>query len=226
MKVKYFFVILLVAVFAAGAMAKSVNVFKSLNTGTRNDFTSRLGYQFTANTTVDVSHLGRPVNPTVNGGVLQASHTVELWDIATATLVASVVIDANSVKDSLGYAFEALPTPVTISTDPNGYFILSSEVAGDGDGWMTLTYITDTYYDELMTVDYAAYGGGSEMPTAYAVKGRQDAYVSPAFRVIDWEPDLDPDPPFTGIHLTAIPIDMPFKIDGDPDLPLFLVQLL
>lgn len=118
------FIIITVLSLAYVSNADSYNAFDILFMGTRNDYNGRVGYIFRAQQTFDIHALGRSVNSFYNGGVLQASHTIELFEVSTGSLLASATINSSSAKDLLGYAFETLAAPVTLTSGAE-YMILS-----------------------------------------------------------------------------------------------------
>lgn len=181
------------------------NVFNTANTGTRNDLTARLGYSFTAEKDFQVNALGRPVN-----GVLQGSHEIQIFDVNTVTLLASVILNSTSQKDSLGYAFEPLAVPITLTQDRE-YLILSTEVAG-GDPWMDGQYVTD-YKTDYITINGAEYTTDVTQAWPGAIShlwGTDAAYAAPALSI--GNPD-DP-APWAGIFVTASHVTSPLTIDG------------
>ncbi|MFZ9012235.1 MAG: hypothetical protein ACO20W_10125, partial [Anaerohalosphaeraceae bacterium] len=146
---KSWFLLITVVCWCSLCHAVSYNAFDVLYTGSRNDLDGRVGYTFRAEQTFDIHALGRSVKPDANGGILQASHTIELFEISTQNLLATVTITSSSAKDALGYAFEALPSSVTVNSGLE-YMILSDETSGDGDPWMDSAAISG-YRDDLMT---------------------------------------------------------------------------
>lgn len=210
--------------------AASYNAFDMLFTGTRNNYSGRVGYIFRAEQTFNVHALGRSVNSFYNGGVLQASHTIELFEVSTGSLLASAMISNSSVKDMLGYAYEALVSPVTVTSGVE-YMILSDETSGDGDPWMDITYISG-YRDDLMTILGSQWWGnhaGNPMPAPYYYGGEGYVYVPPTFYS-----DI-PDPTQPALYFEDFNFESSFDGTGPlwakavyppdaNDLPLMIVQ--
>ena len=180
--VKSWFIIIAVLCGTPLSYAVSYNAFDVLYTGTRNDFSGRVGYTFRAEQTFDIHALGRSVNTAANGGVLQAAHTIELFEVSTQNLMATVTITSSSAKDVLGYAFEALPSPVTVNSSLE-YMILSDEISDDGDPWLDSAAISG-YRDDLMTIlgcQWWNSHAGNPMPDPYYTFCSNNAYVPPTF---------------------------------------------
>jgi len=186
------FIIITVLTMSCMSNAVSYNAFDMLYTGTRNDYSGRVGYTFRAEQTFDIHALGRSVNPFYNGGVLQAGHTIEIFEVSTGSLLASETINSGSAKDSLGYAFEVLPSPLTLISGAE-YMILSDETSGDGDPWMDVSSVSG-YRDDLMTIIGCQWWNthaGNPMPTPYYTYCPGSLYVPPTFYT-----DIpDPTPP-------------------------------
>ncbi|MHC5100774.1 MAG: hypothetical protein ACYSOG_02950, partial [Planctomycetota bacterium] len=85
--VKSWFIIIAVLCGTSLSYAVSYNAFDVLYTGTRNDFSGRVGYTFRAEQTFDIHALGRSVNTAANGGVLQAAHAIELFEVSSQNLL-------------------------------------------------------------------------------------------------------------------------------------------
>ena len=160
------------------------NVINELYTGTRDDFTGRVGFSFRAEQDFSINALGRAVNPDYNGGVLQTSHIIELFEISTATLLATATVDGTCQKDSLGYAFKSLAVPVNIISGQE-YVIFSNETAGSGDRWRDLSAMSNyqTDYISILGGEFYSYGVGHPMPPLGQQGGPEGAYVPPAFSI-------------------------------------------
>ena len=104
------------------------NFFTVPYTGTRNDFTGQVGYSMRPASAFTIVALGRSVSTAIAG-----SHTVRLWRQSTGLLEASAVITGASPVDALGYAYELLGTPFTVTSDAV-YYLTSTEASG-GDKW-------------------------------------------------------------------------------------------
>lgn len=101
-----------------------------------------MGYEFECLTDVTVSHVGRPLNGTMNH-----SHTVYIWSAGTTSLLASAVVSPDSPVDEQGFKVAQLDAPVTLQAGQR-YRIVSSETIG-GDRW----YDVDQDYDLIPTAD-------------------------------------------------------------------------
>lgn len=138
------------------------NVFTQSYTGDNNGFTGRVGYSFMTNQNIGVDSLGR----CVTGGALNANHTIELFDVATRNLIASVTVTSTSNIDALGYAFENLSVPVILSQGSE-YLLYTSETAGDGDLWKGAVYVTGGYDTSIMMIlgyEFSYEVAGEPMP--------------------------------------------------------------
>ncbi len=172
--------------------SSNFNVFDELYTGTRDDFSGRLGFTFRAETDFAINALGRAVNPDFNSGVLQTSHVIELFEVSSGALLASAAIDASSEKDSLGYAFESLTVPVEI-TSGTEYMILSQETAASGDPWRTLFYASN-YASDIISIlgsEFSYASSGNSMPASGKYFGADALYVPPAFSATDLPGSVD-----------------------------------
>lgn len=136
MMLKSLIVLLLAAVPAsggtAGTTADARNFFTKAYTGSRNDFTGNVGYEFVPAATIRVTALGR----SVGGGRLRRNHRVTLWNVATHQPLARVVVSPASTVDARGFACERMDHPVTLEDGVN-YRITSFEEAG-GDPFFDL----------------------------------------------------------------------------------------
>ena len=160
------------------------NMLKQSYTGSRNNYTGRVGYTFIANKTFQIEALGRSVNPNYNNGVLQSSHIVELWDETPKTLLASVMVDSSSPKQA-NYVFEPLPQWVGLISGKT-YMLLSDETTGDGDPWMDVSAVTN-YDTSCVTILGGEFGpsSGNPMPAIQKVYGLNYAYVPATFATVD-----------------------------------------
>lgn len=159
----------------------SQNIFNQLYTGTRDNYTGRVGFSFRAERDCAITSLGRTVNLTSHNGVLQHDHVVELFEIPSGNLLASVIVTNNSPRDLLGYAYEVLDHYVVINSDME-YMILSEEAATSDDPWSDAVYMTN-YNSSVMTILGAEYGGGpgDPMPTVQYNWGVGTAYGPPTY---------------------------------------------
>ena len=210
--VKSWFIIIAVLCGTSLSYAVSYNAFDVLYTGTRNDFSGRVGYTFRAEQTFDIHALGRSVNTAANGGVLQAAHTIELFEVSSQNLLATVTITSSSAKDTLGYAFKMLSSPVTLTSGLE-YMIVSDETSDDGDPWLDSSYVSG-YRDDLMTILGCQWWGnhaGNPMPDPYYTSCPGNVFVPPTFYT-----DIpDPTPPQLSIE------DFSFTSSFDSTGPLW-----
>lgn len=157
-----------------------VNVFHKLYPGDRNDATGRYGYSFTANQDFLVDTLGRAVT----GGALHAAHTVELYAVGGAVLLAGVTVDGSSPVDALGYAFESISsTPISIQAG-NDYMLVVSETTGDGDLWFA-GFIPNYRYDYISIKGGEWSDTAEGMPSVRHEVDNEYGYGPAAFTMID-----------------------------------------
>jgi len=162
---------------AAPAAGAPVNYFNTLLTGTRNDHTGQVGFEFKATSSFYIESLGRAVNGG-DSGTLNISHEVRLWDAVTETELGLVTVTNGSPRDG-GYAHEALTAAIPISQGRN-YAISTSEVGGSGDLWRDHdTISTSDYRTDLATIVRSAYSYGTDFPSFGATGSR--GYVVPTF---------------------------------------------
>lgn len=165
---------------AAVPVQAGVNIFNKAYAGTRNDLTGRRGFSFVALKDFAIDSMGR----FVGSGTLHASHTVELYDVQSALLLASVTVNDSSVRDTLGYAFESVgQTPVSIQSGRT-YMILQSETAGDGDLWFA-GYMPN-YQNSYIAVKGGQWSpAAGTMPPVRSETDNEYGYGPPAFTLID-----------------------------------------
>lgn len=146
----------IVLALAAPAAAAPVNYFNNLYTGTRDDYNGQVGFEFQATSSFYVDAIGRAVNPSYNGGVLQRDHVVRLWDVPTQSMLAEVTIDNASPRDGLGYATEPVASSVPIAQG-RLYRLTTHEYSGGGDPWFSGSLATASYRTDLATLTTDAY---------------------------------------------------------------------
>lgn len=176
---KYYFKIVAALTFCSLLIGPStqaageVNFFNVAYTGTRNDFTGNVGYEFTPAADIIVTALGRPVS-----GTMVNNHTIKIWKVLDESFVASVVVTPSSATDPLGYKYVLLSSSVTL-TSGTVYRISSSETDG-GDTWWNV--LPDSINDHLptATISGAVYGVGDTYPSNGSV-GSEYGYVAPTF---------------------------------------------
>ncbi len=144
------------------------NYFNGPNTGSVNDKTGYVGYQFTVKSENDVTvfALGRFTN-----GTLKDDHKVQLWSVAERKLLASTTITPASLYDELGYQYESLPKPVILNTGKS-YRVVSQEMAG-GDTWKGLGKFAGSW--GYAKIDHGVTGSGDEkeFPSAIAPDAKE-----------------------------------------------------
>ncbi|MHB9132386.1 MAG: LamG-like jellyroll fold domain-containing protein [Armatimonadota bacterium] len=145
------------------------NFLTASYTGTRNNHTGYLGYEFTPASSFTVTALGRSVS-----GAMTQNHAVKIWRISDQTEVAAVTVTPASPVDALGYKYELLGTEVTLASGVT-YRIGSYETSG-GDQWMDIGAISGS---SLATIDRAIYSVGDTYPNYTGAAGC--AYVPPTF---------------------------------------------
>jgi len=96
--------------------------------GTRNDYNGSVGYEVECLADMTVTHLGRPLNGTMND-----THRVSIWNTKTNLLVALADIKPNSPLDSAGFKVAELDVPIVLQKGEK-YRIVSAETSG-GDSW-------------------------------------------------------------------------------------------
>ncbi|MHB9129917.1 MAG: chitobiase/beta-hexosaminidase C-terminal domain-containing protein [Armatimonadota bacterium] len=160
---------------ATYTLGTAANFFTTSYSGSRNDFTGNLGYQFTPTANITIFALGRAVSTSMT-----QNHAVKLWRVSDQALVASVTVTPSSTTDALGYKYELLGTPVTL-TGGVAYRLTSYETAG-GDMWRDANSISS--HQSLATIAGSVYTTGDAYP-ANLNTSADTGYVPPAFYV--WE---------------------------------------
>ena len=139
------------------------NFLNQLYSGTRNNFTGQIGYEFTPSENIQVAALGRPVSGSMND-----SHTIRIWDTTTSSVVASASVTSSSPTDSLGYKYETISTVTLVSG--RAYRITSTETSG-GDQWMDIAVISN--HDDCATINYGLWDNSSTgYPNQLEIYGR------------------------------------------------------
>jgi uncharacterized protein len=131
------------------------NFFNQPYTGTRNDFTGTVGYQFVPSQNITVTALGRSVSGTMN-----VSHPVRIWKTSDQSVVASITVTASSPRDACGYAYELLPSSITLASGTS-YRIASYETSG-GDQWRDLGDISN--HGAIASISYGVCDYGDVYP--------------------------------------------------------------
>lgn len=149
------------------------NFFYNLYTGTRNNFTGTVGYEFTPSQDITISALGRAVSSTMNN-----SHSVKIWKVSDQSVVASTTVTPSSSADSAGYKYELLGSPVTLASGTT-YRIASYETSG-GDYWMDLATISN--HNSAVTISSAVWVSGNAYPSSTAGTTNQ-GYVPVTFYI-------------------------------------------
>lgn len=118
------------------AVAGFTNFFNQLYAGWRNDFDGGVGFEFVPTEDIVIVALGRAISTS-----MLADHRVSLWQVVNQPLIADVTVTPTSSVDALGYAYEMLASPVTL-TSGTFYRIVSQEGAMT-DPWTDLQEISN-----------------------------------------------------------------------------------
>jgi len=123
--------------------------------GERNNYNGSVGYEIEALADMTVTHLGRPLNDTMN-----ETHMVYIWHVGTGSLIASGNVRPDSPLDAAGFKVVELAAPVTLKRGER-YRIVSDETVG-GDKWydITDTFIMTLSADARFTTSVWANEGG------------------------------------------------------------------
>lgn len=148
------------------------NFFNQAYTGSRNNFTGYVGYQFTPSSNITVTALGRAVSSGMNN-----SHAVKIWKVSDQSVVASVTVTTSSAADALGYKYELLGTPVTLNSG-TAYRIASYETSG-GDRWMDCGSVSN--HRSIATIQYGVHDNGTNGYPSISYGSAEQGYVPPAF---------------------------------------------
>lgn len=141
------------------------------NTGSRNNYTGNLGYEFTPSTALTVKALGRPVPATGMTG----SHVVTIWRVSDQMQIASVTVAPGSPLDDKGNRYVVLSTPVTLSSN-TAYRITSSET-GSGDKWLDASSGNVPNHLSSITINKGVYSASGYPTSTWG--GTDTAYVAP-----------------------------------------------
>ena len=146
---------------SSSSSSSMANVFSALYTGDKDHFEGQIGFKFETKVALTLVALGRSTNPAVNGGVLQKTHAIRLWDDSTEELLGTVAVDASCPHDALKYVYVELNDPIVL---PPGrkYRITSYEYQNSGDPWYKKEALPDeTYQDSMITILQDCYAAGS-----------------------------------------------------------------
>lgn len=150
------------------------NFFYCSYTGTRNDFSGTVGFEFTPSQDITISALGRAVS-----GAMNNSHPIKIWRVSDQSVVAGVTIKPSSPSDSVGYKYELLDSAVTLISG-TAYRIGSYETSG-GDYWMDIGTISNHKSEADISSAVWAYGDDTYPDT---VEGDKDqGYVPVTFYI-------------------------------------------
>ena len=148
------------------------NFFTASYTGTRNNFTGSLGFEFTPTQNLTVTALGRSVSGSMNN-----SHTIYIWQVSNpSSPLTSATVTPSSPTDSLGYKYVTI-TPVQL-TSGTTYRISSDETSG-GDNWMDSSSITN--HSAIATISQAVYSSTAGTYPSNTGTGANTGYVPPTF---------------------------------------------
>ena len=82
------------------------NFLTASYTGTRNNCTQAVGYEFVPTQNITLTALGRSVS-----GSMTQNHPIRIWQVSDQTIVAMVTVTPSSAIDTLGYKYVALDHP-------------------------------------------------------------------------------------------------------------------
>lgn len=152
--------------------------FKTAPAGTREDFTGTIGYKFTPNRNLRVTHLGRACSTALTGVL---THQMAIWNEAGSALITSVVtISTSSPFDPVGLRYERISAPVTLLAG-TAYLIGSQETLSVGnDAWKDKTTVTaGVEYEAVATVNTAQFLVGSfGAPTSASTASQAYGYCN------------------------------------------------
>jgi hypothetical protein len=148
------------------------NFFRQSYTGSRNNYTGYVGFEFTPSSSITVTALGRPVSGSMNN-----NHVVDIWSASNQQIIASVTITPSSNMDPLGYKYEALPSSVTLNAG-TAYRIASWEKSG-GDAWMDEGSISNHVLDAA--INSGVHGDSSATYPGNVYGSAEQGYAAPAF---------------------------------------------
>jgi len=101
-------------------------------TGSRNNYSGTVGYEFEPLSNMKVSYVGRPLN-----GEMNNTHTIYIWEVNTRTLIASGTVTPHSPLDENGFKVTQLDNEVELKANQR-YRIVSME-QNRGDMWYCVT---------------------------------------------------------------------------------------
>jgi hypothetical protein len=154
------------------------NFFKQLYTGTRNDYPSCVGYEFVPAADITVTALGRAVS-----GTMTQNHLLRIWTVSSQSVLTSVTVTPSSTTDALGYKYEMLSSPVTLSSGV-AYRITSNENLY-GDAFMDYGSISNHSNLATITDDaYADYNNYGYPNNPYGNGAADHGYMGPTFYTI------------------------------------------
>jgi hypothetical protein len=159
----------------------ATNFFNQGYTGSRNNHTGYVGFEFTPSSSIVVTGLGRAVSGSMTG-----SHAVKIWKVSDASLVASVTVTTGSATDAYGYKNEPLGASVSLYAG-TAYRIGSYETSG-GDSWMDLGSVSN--HKTVATISSGIFSVGDTYPSN-TYGGSEQGYVPSTFYYI---PGASPSP--------------------------------
>ena len=157
--------------FYTSGSALNENFFTALYTGTRNDYTGNVGYEFTPVANTIVKALGRPVS-----GTMSNNHNVKIWRVSDQTVVASAIVSPASATDELGYKYELLASSVTLSANTS-YRITSYETSG-GDAWLNYSVLSS--HRTSAAINTSVWSSGDVYPVSTG-GGTDMGHAAPTF---------------------------------------------
>jgi len=166
------------------------NFFTQSYTGTRNNATCWIGYEFTLTKDIIIDGLGRSVS-----GTMDYPHDVKIWRVSDESVVAAITLEPDDPVDPLGYVQEGLESTVILYSGTT-YRICSSEFAG-GDSFRDIGYLSGNTGVASINIgvwgtgDYpnATYGSGQGYGPAtfyYNELGNSDIYDDGKVNLIDF----------------------------------------
>lgn len=171
--------------------------------------TTTIGWSFTANQDISVTHLGvfdidqSPTNYVGDG--LLVAHDVGLWNSSGDTLLAVVNVPSGTAAplDSSGFRYMPLNTPVVLTGGETYIIGASNSETLPYDDWAyaaAATFSTDITYIEPRWNDFSS--GILAAPLEAAAADNEDGYLGPSFKY-----DVVPEPSavlLLGIGLTGM----------------------
>ncbi len=165
---------------ARPAGATNVDLFNTLVTGGRSNFSGTIGFTFTADANFTISELGRAVNPTA---AYSATHLVQLWDAATQT-EAERRDRGPDLVGRRGVAVQhGAPLGAVHIVSGGQYALTTLETSGGPDLWGDTQSVHGKYDSSLITITSANYSPGTSGYPSNVNGTGEDSYGVPTFFV-------------------------------------------